>query len=141
MKSYKPKLAYLEMHQMASTKMFEYAKKLRENMTKAEIALWEELRAKKLDDLKFRRQHPIGIYILDFYCHAKRLSIELDGGYHKNEEQRKFDKERTFHLKEVLIDEIRFRNEEVLTNIPKVLNEIRQKLKELETKEKERTKS
>mgnify|MGYP000111582110 CR=1 FL=1 len=128
MKDYKKKLAYPEMHQKASTKLFRYAAELRENMTEAEKVLWEALRAKKLDGLKFRRQHPIGIYILDFYCHAKRLAIELDGGYHENEEQKKFDEARTFHLKEVLIDEIRFKNEEVLTNLPKVLNEIKSKI-------------
>lgn len=132
MRDYKSKLAYPEMHQKASAKLFRYAEELRENMTEAEKVLWEGLRAKKLNGLKFRRQHPIGIYILDFYCHAKRLSIELDGGYHENEEQRKFDEARTSHLKEVLIDEIRFKNEEVINNLPKVLNEIRQKIKELE---------
>lgn len=141
MKNHKTKLAYPDMHQMASSKMFEYAKKLRENLTEAEKALWEELRTKKLDGLKFRRQHPVGTYILDFYCHAKRLSIEVDGGYHQMAEQQKLDKKRTVRLKEMLIDEIRFTNEEVLTNLPKVLTEIRQKIKELETEENKKAKS
>jgi very-short-patch-repair endonuclease len=59
------------------------AAELRKNMTDAEKVLWQQLRNRKLGDLKFRRQHPVGIFILDFYCHEKKLAIEVDGGIHK----------------------------------------------------------
>ena len=62
------------------------AAEMRKNMTYAEKVLWQQLRNRKLDDLKFRRQHPVAIFILDFYCHEKKLAIEVDGGIHNNEE-------------------------------------------------------
>lgn len=58
------------------------AKVLRGKMTPAEKLLWEELRGKKFMGLKFRRQHPVLVYIADFYCHSIKLIIEIDGGYH-----------------------------------------------------------
>ena len=75
--------------------IFQNARNLSENMTEAEELLWEELRLKKLDGFKFRRQHPIGIHILDFYCFKKRLGIELDGGYHNVRTQQQADECRT----------------------------------------------
>ena len=101
-----------KMHQGAIHHLYQNARELRGRMTLAEQILWEELRMKKLDGFKFRRQHPIGIHILDFYCHGKKLGIEIDGGYHEDENQIKLDEERTEILEMQNIKIIRFRNEE-----------------------------
>jgi len=93
------------MHDGASPDKFEFAASLRKRMTVPEKMLWDKLKNKSLND-KFRRQHPIGSYILDFYCHKKRLSIELDGKAHNNKEQKEKDIERTAYLNELGIREI-----------------------------------
>ena len=79
----------------APVESFLKAKQLRENMTDAESKLWDFLKNKKLNQLKFRRQHPIGIYIVDFYCHSLSLIIEIDGDYHQNFDQKELDMQRT----------------------------------------------
>lgn len=66
----------------ASNFIFENAKELRKDLTHSEQTLWDHLRTKPLG-YKFRRQHPLGIYIADFYCHALKLVIEIDGSIHK----------------------------------------------------------
>ena len=103
---------------------FEYARQNRNNPTPAEAALWEELRANKIKDLKFRRQHQVGIFILDFYCHQAKLAIEIDGAYHFDETQAEYDQNRTALLQQAGIREIRFTNEEVLKKIDQVLEAI-----------------
>lgn len=95
-------------------------------MTDAELLLWEKLKGNKFHGLKFRRQHPISNYIADFYCHKLKLIIEIDGGYHQIEEQKKYDKERTVNLNFNDIKVLRFSNEEIIINIAKVLLEIEQ---------------
>ncbi|ATA89239.1 leucine--tRNA ligase [Capnocytophaga stomatis] len=105
----------------------EKAKDLRNNMTQAETILWEELKSKKLD-AKFRRQHVIGDYIVDFVCLAKRLIVEVDGGYHNSENQQVLDKERTEILNELGFEVIRFTNEEVIADLENVLQKIQEKL-------------
>ena len=101
------------MHHGAKSKIFEFAAELREEMTEAELLLWDYLKTKPLG-LKIRRQHPIAKFILDFYCHAASLSIEVDGGYHTKAYQKSIDAERTEYLKENGIKEYRFTNEEVI---------------------------
>mgnify|MGYP006130737893 FL=1 len=113
------------MHQGAIHHLFQNARELRERMTLAEGILWEELKMKKLDGFKFRRQHPIGIHILDFYCHQKKLGVELDGGYHEKEEQKILDEKRTEILNLQNIKIIRFRNEEIINQMILVLGKIR----------------
>lgn len=108
----------------APSNSFMKAKELRENMTDAESLLWEKLKGNQLNNLKFRRQHPIGIYIADFYCHSLKLIIEVDGEYHNAIEQRKLDEERTKHIEAFQIKVIRFTNNEVLNRIDEVLDEI-----------------
>jgi very-short-patch-repair endonuclease len=103
---------------------------LRENLTKAEIHLWDRLKANQFQGLKFIRQHPIGIYIVDFYCHQYKLIIEVDGGYHNTLEQIEKDKERTDFLNFQGLKLIRFTNEQVLTEIGSVLEKIRECCKE-----------
>ena len=78
--------------------IFENAKELRKSMTEAEEILWKHLRNNKLNELKFRRQHPLDIFIADFYCHQKKLIIELDGGIHDTLDQKEYDEGRTFEL-------------------------------------------
>ena len=115
------------MHDGAKPEIFKNAEKLRANMTKTEILLWDFLKLKPFG-LKFRRQHPINKYILDFYCHQKRLSIEIDGGYHLKKEQKEKDYERTKYLKSVGIKEIRFTNQDVLENLDDIKSKIEKEL-------------
>ena len=110
----------------ASSKVFEFAKRLRKNMTSSETILWEALRAKKVLGLRFRRQHPINNYIADFYCHPIKLVIEVDGGIHKLKEQREYDIGRGADLSSFGIEVIRFTNEQVENELETVLDKIRQ---------------
>ena len=75
---------------------------------------------------KFRRQHPTAGYVLDFYCHKLRLSIEIDGGYHFNKEQKEKDRERTAHLNYLGIMELRFTNKEVMEKEQEVIEKIKE---------------
>jgi len=100
------------------------ARRLRRNMTPAEQKLWQALQGKQLDGLKFRPQHPVGPFILDFWCPARKLVVELDGGVHEG--QVEADKARTQQLQDYGYRVIRFRNEEVLTDLPTVLERIRE---------------
>ncbi|MBN1819790.1 MAG: endonuclease domain-containing protein [Prolixibacteraceae bacterium] len=114
----------------AKPHIFEKAKLLRKNMTRAEEKLWEQLREKKLLGLRFRPQHPIDIFITDFYCHPARLVIEVDGGIHKSMEQKEYDLGREGELENWGIKVIRFTNEEIENNIKQVLKKIEQICKE-----------
>lgn len=75
-----------EMFYGAKRSIFEKAKELRENMTVAEKQLWSRLNASQLN-VRFKRQHPIDIFIADFYCHKFKLVVEVDGEYHNDEDQ------------------------------------------------------
>jgi len=109
----------------ASPKLFENAHQLRlVDKTKAEKKLWEVLRNRKIENCKFRRQHPIDKFIADFYCYEKKLIIEVDGGYHDEKEQKERDEARTQVINEYDITVIRFTNEEVLNDIQLVIREI-----------------
>jgi very-short-patch-repair endonuclease len=70
------------------------ARALRRKMTLPEVVLWQELRGARFKRLRFRRQHPIGTYILDFYCAAARLAVEIDGSSHDHEQQVRHDERR-----------------------------------------------
>jgi very-short-patch-repair endonuclease len=106
-----------------------YAREMRKGPTEAESILWSNLRNRKLDNLKFRRQQHIEGFILDFYCEAARLGVEVDGEIHLNEEQRNFDQQRTEYLAEFGIRIIRFKNNEVINNSINVLNKISEEAK------------
>lgn len=99
------------------------AKVLRKNLTDAEQYLWYILQRKNFKGLKFRRQQPIGKYIVDFVCFSKKLIIELDGGQHA-EEQREYDKKRDSWLKGQGFIVLRFWNTDVLENREGVITEI-----------------
>jgi very-short-patch-repair endonuclease len=108
----------------AGPEIFERAKALRNNMTIAEAKLWDELKGNKLSGLKFRRQHPVHHFIVDFYCHKHELVIEIDGEYHETKKQIELDKERTEILNKNGLKIIRFSNKQVLENIEEVKIEI-----------------
>lgn len=109
------------------------AKKLRQRETKAEILLWDKIRAKKLNDLKFRRQVPIEfeyegrdrVIFVDFVCFEKRLIIELDGSSHDDKKEQ--DKLRDRVCESLGFTVLRFENSEVYTNIENVLARIKVK--------------
>ncbi|MFA4975489.1 MAG: endonuclease domain-containing protein [Candidatus Paceibacterota bacterium] len=106
------------------------ARHLRQEETKVEKILWEKLRNRKLG-LKFRRQHPIDMYILDFYVPEIKFGIELDGSIHNIKENKEYDKERTEYLRSKNIKILRFQNSEIENNLDMVLNKIKEKIKEL----------
>ena len=108
-------------------RLIEEAKRMRKEPTDAEAALWELLRDKKLGD-KFRRQHLIDDFIVDFVCLSKNLVVEVDGGYHNDPTQKEYDQQRTLYLNEKGFKVIRFTNEEVLGNTEAVLTKIKQEL-------------
>ncbi len=112
------------LHKGAIGKLYQYGRELRQSATNAEKILWEHLRNRKLNGLKFRRQHPIDKFIADFYCHEKKLVIELDGSVHDDKMNAQYDEARTYELKELSIRVIRFRNSEVEKNIEFVLKKI-----------------
>ncbi|MFA5973792.1 MAG: endonuclease domain-containing protein [Lentimicrobiaceae bacterium] len=115
----------------AKREVFENAKELRKSQTEAEKALWGVLRSRRCGGLKFRRQHPIKDFILDFYCHEYLLGIEVDGSVHENDVANEYDLNRTAELESLGITIIRFKNEEVLTDLSEVLTEIRNKVEQL----------
>ncbi len=100
------------------------ARDLRKKATNAEKLLWQLLRNRQFGGAKFRRQHPIPPYVLDFYCHESKLGIELDGGVHGKSEQEKSDAERTRYLNRQGIRVIRFWNNDILKNTESVLEVI-----------------
>ena len=110
--------------------IFGKAKELRKNMTEAEKVLWGYLKG-GLNGLKFRRQHPIGVYIADFYCHAIKLAIELDGKIHDKPEVKILNEQRESELRNWGYEVIRFTNQELFQNIEKVLQTIKKKVEEL----------
>jgi len=100
------------------------ALKLRREMTEAERILWYHLRSRRLSGLKFRRQVPIGPYIVDFLCPEKRVIVEIDGGQHNYPDERSRDLERTRFLESKGYKVLRFWNNEVLGNLEGVLTVI-----------------
>ena len=105
--------------------IFEKAKALRKNMTPAELKLWQHIKDNNILDLRFRRQHPIDIFIADFYCHKIKLIIELDGEIHNNSSNQEYDKNRTAELERLNIKVIRFTNEEVMKDVENVVERIK----------------
>jgi very-short-patch-repair endonuclease len=105
-----------------------FARELRQRHTDAEKALWTKLRNRELEGVKFRRQQPIGPYIVDFVSFQRRLIIEIDGGQHNEGREKERDEKRTTKLKERGYRIVRFWNNEVLTNLEGVLERIRETL-------------
>jgi very-short-patch-repair endonuclease len=100
------------------------AKELRYSETEAEKFLWTLLRAKKLNGVKFRRQAPIGVYVVDFVSFEKKLIIEIDGGQHSAEKNKEYDVIRTRWLESQGFRVIRFWNNDISQNIDGVITRI-----------------
>ena len=121
----KSKSAYKSggMFEGASHLIFENAKQLRRRMTDAENVLWLHLK-NKIGNCKFRRQHPIGNYVADFYCHKAKLIIEVDGSVHNDREVKEQDEIRENDLMNMDYQIVRFTNEEVMKQCETVLKKI-----------------
>ncbi len=113
----------------AKVDLLKFAWKLRNSMTVAEKVLWEKLRNKQLLGYRFRRQHPIKDFIVDFFCYDAMLVIEVDGEVHDQKKQEERDKERTAILKKLGINELRFKNEEVMNQLESVIERIETEIK------------
>jgi cyclase len=113
-----------QMYYGANPVLFEYARKLRVNETEAEKILWTYLCNKKINGLRFRRQHPILYFIADFFCPSAKLVIEVDGGVHNLPAQFEYDRNRDSELSAYGLKVLRFTNEEVMNNIDKVIQKI-----------------
>ena len=106
-----------------------FRKNLRKNSTSAEAYLWKHLQKSQLEGRKFRRQHSIENFIVDFYCSEEQLIIELDGQVHMNATAEEKDLKRTEILENLDFKVIRFENKMVFNNLPSVLQEIRDNIK------------
>jgi very-short-patch-repair endonuclease len=104
--------------------LFERAKAMRKTMTQAEASVWGLLSSKKMLGYRFKPQHPIDIFIADFYCHKLKLVIEIDGGIHRSKEQKEYDIGREAELENFGIKVVRFTNEAVENDIERVRMEI-----------------
>jgi very-short-patch-repair endonuclease len=102
-----------------------YRRELRTNLTRAEKILWFSLKDSQLDGRKFRRQHGIGPYIVDFYCPECRAIVELDGAVHQGLLASERDDDRTRYLESLGMRVIRFENCEILENLERVMEAIK----------------
>ena len=109
-------------HRRSAAQTFHHARELRGNQTDAERMLWQGLRLHQMGDLRFRRQHAIGYYIVDFCCLKPKLIIEVDGGHHQQEKE--YDVERTAFLASKGFRVMRFWNHEVMNDLDAVVREI-----------------
>lgn len=110
--------------------LMQISKELRQKQTEAEKTLWFKLRDRQLDGAKFRRQHCIGSYVVDFTCLEKKLIIEIDGGQHNQTSTKDNDEQRTQWLEAAGYHVMRFWNSEVLQNTEGVLEKIRELLRQ-----------
>jgi len=106
-----------------------FRKKLRKSLTPAEAVLWNAIKNKQLEGRKFRRQHSIGNYIVDFYCPSEKLVIELDGAGHFTYEGSQKDEKRDNYLNSLGIKVIRFENRDLKNNLDAVLKVISESFK------------
>lgn len=125
----KDEFARLRVSPEVRRKMLEIARGFRKEPTKSEAILWQALRGKKLDGIKFRRQQPVGYFIVDFYNSVYRLVVEVDGSVHDT--QVELDLARQDILEQLGFNILRVKAEEVEKNLPSVLEKIRSKIKTL----------
>jgi len=116
---------------MIDPQLLEFAKTMRTNATDAENLMWQLLRNKRFMDLKFRRQHVIKPYIVDFYCHELGLVIELDGGQRGTNDAIEYDADRTKFLEALGLNVVRYWNHDVLRNTDVVLEGLWRRCSEL----------
>jgi very-short-patch-repair endonuclease len=107
----------------------EFRKELRKNLTPAEAVLWTALQKKQLEGRKFKRQHSIGKYIVDFYCPAEKLVIELDGAEHFTLEGSEHDLIRDSYISSFGINILRYENRDIYNNLEAVLEDIKNNFK------------
>jgi very-short-patch-repair endonuclease len=105
-------------------RLTKYARAMHSEPPDAEKKLWQILRFKNLGGYRFRRQRPVAGYILDYYCPAKRLAVELDGGQHAEDHQAQYDQNRTKRLNQLGVRVLRFWDDEVLKHPDDVASEI-----------------
>jgi len=117
------------LHYDANEKLFGFARELRKISTPVEKRLWKYLRNGKLDGLKFRRQHPIMSFVVDFYCHEKKLVIECDGSVHEGKFNEDYDEMRTNAMNEAGITVLRFRNDLIMNELDRVQNQHRKQIR------------
>jgi len=110
---------------MADSISHERARHMRRALTPPEAQLWTQLKGRKLEGLKFRRQHPIGPYILDFYCAERNLAVEVDGMIHGDADQARHDERRTTWLALQELSVLRVASCDVRDDVEGVLNAIR----------------
>ena len=115
------------MYYGANPETMETARILRERMTESEKKVWDRICQKQICGVRFRRQHPIAIFIADFYCHSAKLVVEIDGDIHN--QQKEYDLGRTAEMERFHIAVIRFTNKEVELNIENVINNITKAVK------------
>lgn len=111
--------------------LLEFAKTMRSNATDAENFMWQLIRAKRFMNLKFRRQHVIAPYIVDFYCHELGLVIELDGNQHGTDDAIEYDTERRNFLEALGLTVVRYWNDDVLSRTEVVLEDLWRRCSEL----------
>ena len=111
---------------MTALQTVEMARELRRRMTPPEARLWVCLRGKRLEGLKFRRQHPIGPYVLDFYCPSAKLAVEVDGQGHEQPDQVAHDRRRTAWPRDRGLRVVRLAAEDVRLHLDDVVDFIRQ---------------
>ncbi|HXX74806.1 MAG TPA: endonuclease domain-containing protein [Nitrospiraceae bacterium] len=103
-------------------------RRLRSDMTGPEKRLWSRLRARQLQGVKFRRQHGIGPYIVDFYCPERSLVIEVDGDSHADAEQSQKDQRRDRYLQSIGLSVVRYGNDDIMKNLDGVLEDLQKRL-------------
>jgi type I restriction enzyme, R subunit len=104
--------------------LVEFARSLRRRQTTTEKIFWYFVKNRSFENLKFRRQHQIGMYIADFYCHELRLVVEFDGDVHDNEKQKIYDQERDAYLRSKGNTVLRFQNDDLFDDIENVFMKI-----------------
>jgi len=107
----------------------DHVKNLRKNLTDAERLIWKHLRSRQFEGLKFRRQEPIGDYIVDFVCFERNLILEIDGGQHAEQKMQDSERDKWFQARGFTT--LRFWNNDVLKNVVGVIETIRKKLNTL----------
>lgn len=117
----------MQIHNRKNLKQFR--KDLRNNLTPAEATLWKALQKSQLEGRKFRRQHSVGKYVLDYYCPQEKLAVELDGNEHFTVSGSEKDRIRDEYLNGLNIKVLRFENKEVFENLDGVLDEIKRSFK------------
>jgi very-short-patch-repair endonuclease len=128
----------MPMYHGAKLELFEFAKQMRHAPTEAEKRMWQILNKDDFRKYKFRRQHPLGRFIADFYSHQLLLVIEIDGGYHLTSEQKKYDIIRNEDMEVLGITTLRFTNDGVLNNKENLIVELKNNIDKLLLKSGER---